>query len=670
MPHTRDQYLEAAQNAHLANDPESARKLMMLVQSAEDPEEVAYKAAPNVQQPQQEQERSFTPLQDFAYDIKRGIKAIPGVANQLGGYGQDLARGATDFPIGLASHAVGAVDDLTHIANIADSDIERTNFQQPFRELEQDRRDATTSQPMRMMGNVLSGGYATKGVDMGAKLGEKVVRGGGIGGLFGAATPAVSDEESALMTGIGTTAGVTIPAVVAGGQWTGKTAINIARSFREEGQEKIARDAMHKTADSRDTRLAMAKLLEEEQVIPGAGAGEIAAPAGRAPFAALQRIAEKKDSSGYLKMTSDGNQGRVAKLGEISGTADERAAALALREENAGINYGKAYAKPVEADAELNKILKNPYVQKAHNLARDEAITQGVHMPKAGTSLAPKQGTAYFAQRKGEGLALQLRDRGSSAKKMPDADRTKYLQLVKEGLDKMLSRTGDEALDRTGRRSVLKLQRELVAWLEKRNPDFRTARTQFAEDSVVPNQQNIGVVLKDKLSPPGEDVITQEGLMLTNQSRPAYTGALRKGPKTVKDATGRSQELSEALTPPQMQATEDVAQSLARRKQFEVQSRVGGGEAEEILSGATPVLPSIGMFKPEYNVLRSISARLAGRVQGKSLELLAQIMKDPKRAAELMRQIPTSDQPLVIEALKQAQMAATLTAPQAGRGRQ
>jgi len=43
------------------------------------------------------------------------------------------------------------------------------------------------------------------------------------------------------------------------------------------------------------------------------------------------------------------------------------------------------------------------------------------------------------------------------------------------------------------------------------------------------------------------------------------------------------------------------------------------------------------MFSPHYSILRAISNRLHGRVEGKSLDALSKAMEDPREMARIMQ---------------------------------
>ena len=60
----------------------------------------------------------------------------------------------------------------------------------------------------------------------------------------------------------------------------------------------------------------------------------------------------------------------------------------------------------------------------------------------------------------------------------PSENVTEFLHDVKLGLDKKLNNKGDLALDRATYGEVLKVKKQLVEWLAKKNPDYELGRLQ------------------------------------------------------------------------------------------------------------------------------------------------------------------------------------------------
>jgi hypothetical protein len=80
-----------------------------------------------------------------------------------------------------------------------------------------------------------------------------------------------------------------------------------------------------------------------------------------------------------------------------------------------------------------------------------------------------------------------------------------------------------------------------------------------------------------------------------------------------------------------------VLKDLQRSAAHEQLAKAGTEKAREVVGQVAPALPAAGMFNPKYSVLRAISNRFAGRIEGKSLERLAKGMQDPELMAKLMQ---------------------------------
>ena len=77
----------------------------------------------------------------------------------------------------------------------------------------------------------------------------------------------------------------------------------------------------------------------------------------------------------------------------------------------------------------------------------------------------------------------------------------------------------------------------------------------------------------------------------------------------------------------------------------------GAQKARDLIGQVEPKVPAAGMFNPKYSVFRAISNRLAGRVEGKSLDALADAMLDPAKMASLMKNAKPADRKLIVNEL-------------------
>lgn len=90
----------------------------------------------------------------------------------------------------------------------------------------------------------------------------------------------------------------------------------------------------------------------------------------------------------------------------------------------------------------------------------------------------------------------------------------------------------------------------------------------------------------------------------------------------------------------------DVATKAAKKMEV-----AGAQKARDLIGQVEPKVPAAGMFNPKYSVFRAISNRLAGRVEGKSLDALADAMLDPAKMARLMKNAKPADRKLIVNEL-------------------
>jgi len=575
-------------------------------------------------------ERSIESAAKFLKDFQsKRNENVSGLAKTAGRAITTPVKGIAE----VLSGAVGDIGNLTGMDSVRDAGYEN---RQAFRDIEQKRRDESTSLPMELAGMLVSGGALGRGIGMGSTALRKIATGAGVGGMFGAATPSVSDEEKAIILGASTALGGAIPAVVAGGRGIIDKARNVVDPLLPGGNERVVRTTLQKAAGNQKDQIAA--LLDENKQLPGgqAGVGEIAAPSGQAEFSALQRQAERVDPSDFIQMNAADNRSRADILRSISGTADDRASGEAARSAGAKVDYGKAFSNDalgqLPPDNELQALSKDPFFKKAAKEAGVIAKSRGID---------------------------------------PKENLTEFLHIVKKSLEGSLEKTGDGALSGIQKDTTSAVRKRVVDWMNTNNPAYSTARENFAMRSAPQDRKEIGKTLYNSLVSSADDVSeealkTAPDLIMSKQKAGPYSTALRNAAGTLKKSISNpgSDKLEAYLLPEEMAGTQAVKDSLKRRETYEEISSKGASSAEALLKGGSPVPPAIGMFSPAYNVVRSIFSRLAGRVEGKSLELFAEVFKDPAKVAELLRQVPIEDQRFISEGLKEAQKAGIILAPQ------
>jgi hypothetical protein len=226
-----------------------------------------------------------------------------------------------------------------------------------------------------------------------------------------------------------------------------------------------------------------------------------------------------------------------------------------------------------------------------------------------------------------------------------------YLHDVKLSLDKQLKAKGGEtALGKREKDVVEGIQRKLVKWMGEKTPSYEKARAAFEKASKPINQMQVVQALGRKLK-----IGDKPFLRSVDEPQALLKSELKKyAPETLRQAVSK----------PQMKGIKEVESSLLRKGEYDELSKAGRDKAAAILGSQTPTLPAMGMFNPKYSVLRSISNRLAGRVEGQSLDILEQVVQNPARAAELLKKVRIEDQPIISQAILQIERAAAIGAGQ------
>jgi len=156
----------------------------------------------------------------------------------------------------------------------------------------------------------------------------------------------------------------------------------------------------------------------------------------------------------------------------------------------------------------------------------------------------------------------------------------------------------------------------------------------YADKSRSINQMQVGQFLEGKLTAP----MAEQGAGVPQRAA-MYAQAMRDAPGTIKRSTGnaRYDDLGQILDPSQVAVAEGVAKDLGRSAENARLGSIGAEKARALLGAIEPPLPAAGMFSPHYSVLRAISNRLHGKVEGKSLDALAKAMQDPQEMARIMQ---------------------------------
>lgn len=414
---------------------------------------------------------------------------------------------------------------------------------------------------------------------------------------------------------LGTVVGPVLPAAWEGSKAVGRAIRNVVQPHMgQAGADAAAgRLANQATGDKADE--VINALMAAREVVPGSRptAGQASVAANSAEFAALQKAAADRNPSAYYGPQGIEGQQNAARLAAVRSVGQDQAAlaqAVSDRAKRGTANYGAAYAERIGADPTLLYMSRNPYFK--------DAMEDAVKLAKAN-------------------------------KVDPQGDLTQFLHYVKVSLDKQLTKVGDTALGSTEKRTVEKLQKELVGWIKDANPKYDAARAQFARDSRPINQMEVGQELEKRLVPAlGEEA---------GQRATVYAGALRDAPQTIKKATGqpRFESIEDVMTPRQAATLNAVQKDLARDQVATELAKAGRPAALERIGQAVPEAPPSGMFSPVISVARGTYNRATGKATDKILDELALKMQNPQEMARIMRDAKPFERKAIVDALMRLQ---------------
>lgn len=584
---------------------------------------------PQQQRPPQEEKGFIGRMEDKAMDVLSPYLAkLPDIVSP------EEESQLRSFAMGAADPSVGAAQLLanTEIANLLTGGRAAPAVNEGIRRKEAEalaQREAAGREGFdayRMGGAVASPPFmAAMRAPVAAGTLGRILQGGAMGAGAGAVSPVTNEDflaTKAAQVGGGAALGAAIPGGIELAKYGGSRLRNLIDPWltggieRAVGRTGVAAAGKNAPMIQRELEAAGQPFVGPQmpgdarrvmgEIVPGSmpTAGEIAARTGNAEFAGLQKITEGRLPTAYTSREIGNEAARIGAIRRIGKSKEELQAAELLRSGTAAQAYKKAFEFQVKADPELAKLSSNPYFKDGIGEASKIAAARGIN---------------------------------------PKENLTEFLHLIKISIDSQLKKTGDTALSNTSKEQAVKVQKQLVEWLGKKNKLYEQARAKFAEQSVPINRMEVGQELEKSLTSP----------MGTSERPTSFASAVRNAPQTIKRATGqpRYDELGEVLDPRQTQAVGNVLEDLQRTSDYERLAKAGSERARELVGQIEPKVPAAGMFNPKYSVFRAISNRLAGKVEGKSLDALSDAMLDPAKMARLMKNAAPKDRKLIVNEL-------------------
>jgi hypothetical protein len=384
-----------------------------------------------------------------------------------------------------------------------------------------------------------------------------------------------------------------------------KIVSELSKPLTKEGRLGILRDYLNSLTGGKKDEVIKA-LQGADEIVPGSRPTAMEAvsdiPEATGIAAYQRQVSRQAPETGVPgQFAARAAEQQAARSGllqqEVAQTPAMLDLAKSLRAFDADRNYGEAFGQTITANPRLAQIISNPYIK--------DAIPDAIKLSEA---------------------------KGITAK----TDLTQVLQYVKIGLDKQLTRTGDNALSRTEKQAVQAAKKELVGWVSAKNPEFARARAAFEEASKPINRMEVGQFLQQRLQTP-----------LDAERAGSFALAVQNAAGTIKKASGQPFErLSDVLTPKQTAAVDNILADLqrtARGQELSGRSIVGAG------GKATTELPNL---LNRYAVITNTVLRALKKDSNTEINrVAAELLLDPQKMAAFMQGIPASKSNLIADAM-------------------
>jgi hypothetical protein len=369
-------------------------------------------------------------------------------------------------------------------------------------------------------------------------------------------------------------------------------------------------------------------LRSAQQLVPGSQptAGAVAAPVGLTGFSGLTMSAMKELPDEYRRAEQVNIAAREKALETAAGGPKGVERAKAAREGVTGPMYDIAKKQKVAEDAALQKIMSKPFIQDVARVAKSIADNKGERFRIGKTAPA---GTVRSTIPEMLAGAPPTRNVAATFAKYSVRD----LHNMKLAMDKIITKGPTEfGIDRMDINALKQARREFVNWLDNASPEYRAAREEYARLSKPVNRAEVLSYLKDTL----------EGVMKGEQRGRAFVKAAAKdAPKTIQkaiDAAPRYQDLSQILTPAEVDLVKNIARDLEREEQFADLAKWRGQvgpKAQKLGEAASIKIPT---FIGDWTAILAtrVFKGLQGKIGEREAMQIAVANLDPKSMAVLL----------------------------------
>lgn len=466
-----------------------------------------------------------------------------------------------------------------------------------------------------------------------------IAGGAAIGALTGAIQPVGTNDSRVGNMEIGGITGAAIPAAIRAGK---VIKAGLVDPFTEAGRTRIVGGALNRAAE--DPVQAASNLRAAQGSTPGfmPTAGQAADDAG---IASMERAARAIDPAGFGAVDQSQRAALVNALRSVAKTPEDRAAVVAARESAVEPLYTAAKQATVDGDPAFNALLSRPSMQAAQSRAANLAMERGQPvLMSGGHHPSPQIGATASAPAQTISTGI-LDASGNPVMRTIPAKAATYpgqaLHDLKMGLSDAIG-SPVQGMQGAERSAAIGTQNEYLKWLENKIPEYGQARETFAQMSKPINQMDIGKELYQRFVPALAD-----GADIPFKSRAdALAQALRNGDDLARNVTGmKSTTLAGSMEPEQMSLLNGVVKDAQLKAAAENAGRGVGSDTVQKMamsnliseSGLPSWFSALAPLRPVGGALKTAGDILYTKNDETMRHLLADVLKDPKTAAEAMQ---------------------------------
>lgn len=398
-----------------------------------------------------------------------------------------------------------------------------------------------------------------------------------------------------------------------------KSAKTFAEPLYGAGRNAIVGRTLNRVAGD-DAANVIQRLKSAQPLIPGSmpTAAQVAENGG---IAAMERSAAGANPSEFAQRNMEQASARLNALRGIAGDDASIAAAVRAREAAAKPSYDAAKAAVYEIDPSMQMTMQTPIMKKA--IARAKLLAENNERP----FMFSTETSAPFAGVGGRQAETKRQITGQA------------LQDIKTALDDLLidptsGVVGSEA------KTVDRVRGRLVDWMENQNPEFKAARTTYAQMSQPINQMQVGQALVEKLKP----ALSDYGA-LGKETAANFAGQLRNSDNLMRNATDFKGigSLESVMGLNNMGSLNGIAKDLARKANSENLGRGVGSDTFQKLAmqniAEQAGMPRIVGGLLDLPVVSRATKWVYRDSDQAAQKVISEAMLDPAKAAQLMERV-------------------------------